>query len=73
MVESALGQYRFDRQSLIRYFALLHYGFSEEYQKGLRRFYELAYQAGELDEVPELRFIDEVASGGSDAAEGATP
>ena len=30
-------------------------------REGLRRFYELAYEAGELDEVPELRFIDEVA------------
>lgn len=62
VVESALGKYRFNRESLIRYFALLYYGFREEYQKGLRRFYELAYEAGELDEMPELRFIDEVAA-----------
>jgi chorismate dehydratase len=64
VVESALGQYRFDRKSLTRYFALLHYGFSEEYQRGLRRFYELAYEAGELEEPPRLRFIDEVAASG---------
>ena len=70
MVDSALGLYRFDRESLTRYFALLHYDFTEEYQQGLRRFYELAHEAGELPEVPELRFIDEVA-GGTPAAGGA--
>lgn len=64
VVESALGLYRFDRESLTRYFALLHYDFTPEYQRGLRRFYELAYEAGELDEVPEMRFIDEVAAEG---------
>ena len=53
--------YPFDRESLARYFTLLHYEFTEEYQRGLRRFYELAYEAGELEEVPELRFIDDVA------------
>jgi chorismate dehydratase len=61
VVDSAVGLYRFDRPSLTRYFALLRYDFGEEYQRGLRRFYELAYEAGELSEVPELRFIDEVA------------
>jgi chorismate dehydratase len=62
VVESALGLYRFDRESLSRYFALLRYEFGEEYQRGLRRFYELAYEAGELDEVPEFRFVDDVVS-----------
>lgn len=62
VVESALGKYRFDRQSLMRYFALLYYGFRDEYQKGLLRFYELAYEAGELEEMPELRFIDELTA-----------
>jgi chorismate dehydratase len=69
VVESALGQYRFERESLMRYFALLYYGFRDEYQKGLRRFYELAYEAGELEEMPELRFIDEVA--GTESGPGA--
>lgn len=59
VVESALGRYRFDRECLTRYFGLLYYDFSEEYQRGLLRFYELAYEAGELPEMPELRFIDE--------------
>jgi len=62
VVESAVDLYRFDRPALTRYFALLRYDFTEEYQQGLRRFYELAHEAGELEEVPELRFIDEVAA-----------
>jgi len=58
VVESALDRYRFDRETLTRYFGLLHYGFTEEYQRGLLRFYEFAHEAGELPEVPGLRFID---------------
>jgi chorismate dehydratase len=61
VVESAAGRYQFDRENLTRYFALLRYGFSAPYQQGLRRFYELAHQAGELPELPQLRFIDEYA------------
>jgi chorismate dehydratase len=61
VVDSALPQHLFDRDSLARYFTLLHYEFTEEYQRGLRRFYELAHEAGELEEVPELRFIDDMA------------
>ncbi|MBN1322058.1 MAG: menaquinone biosynthesis protein [Thermoleophilia bacterium] len=71
VVDSAVDLYRFDRPSLTRYFALLRYDFTEEYQRGLRRFYELAYEAGELPEVPVLRFIDEAA--GFAAAMGAPP
>jgi chorismate dehydratase len=63
VVESAAGQFPFDRDILTRYFGLLRYDFTAEYQQGLRRFYELAHQAGELDEAPELRFIDEFAEG----------
>jgi len=62
VVESALGSYRFDRTGLTRYFARLRYDFTAEYRQGLARFYELAYEAGELEEVPRLRFIDEVAA-----------
>ncbi len=60
MVESAQGRYRFGRSCLTRYFEVLHYGFEDAFQEGLRRFYELAHEAGELPEVPTLRFIDEV-------------
>jgi chorismate dehydratase len=62
VVESALGRYRFDRAGLTRYFARLSYDFGEEYREGLMRFYELAHEAGELDEVPRLRFIGEAAA-----------
>jgi chorismate dehydratase len=80
VVESAAGQFPFDRDILTRYFDLLRYDFTQEYQQGLRRFYELAHQAGELDEVPEFRFIDEFAASagahgagaGSGAAEAAS-
>jgi chorismate dehydratase len=61
VVDSAAGLFSFDRGSLTRYFALLHYGFGPEYQQGLRRFYQLAFQAGEIPEPPQLRFIDEYA------------
>jgi len=64
VVDSALGLYRFGRDCMARYFEILHYGFGLEYQEGLRRFFEVAFEAGELDEVPELRFIDETTEGG---------
>ncbi len=70
VVESALGRFRFDRASLARYFGVLRYDFTEEYRRGLRRFYELAHDAGELEEVPELRFVDEVAGGAGSRAAG---
>jgi chorismate dehydratase len=59
VVDSAVGLSRFDRPCLTRYFQVLHYGFAPEYQAGLRRFFELAHQAGELGEVPSFRFLDE--------------
>ena len=61
VVESAAGQFPFDRDVLTRYFSLLRYDFTPHYQQGLMRFYELAHEAGELDAVPEFRFIDEFA------------
>lgn len=59
VVESALGHYRLDRASLARYFARLRYDFTEEYREGLIRFCSLAHEAGELEEVPRLRFIED--------------
>ena len=73
VVESAAERFPFDRESLTRYFTLLRYDFGPEYQKGLRRFYELAHKAGELDEVPELRFIDEYAADARAGRAGAGP
>ena len=61
VVEGAAGRSRLDRKVLARYFAILRYDFPPLYRDGLCRFYELAHEAGELDEVPDFRFIDEVA------------
>lgn len=60
VVESAADQSRLDRTALERYFEILRYDFAPIYQRGLKRFYELAHEARELPEVPEFRFIDEV-------------
>jgi chorismate dehydratase len=60
VVEGVLRRSRLERPALTRYFDILHYDFPPVYQQGLRRFYELAYEVGELDELPLLRFIDEV-------------
>jgi chorismate dehydratase len=62
VVEGAAGRSRLDRKGLARYFAILRYDFPPLYRDGLRRFYELAHEAGELEEVPDFRFIDEVAA-----------
>lgn len=61
VVRAAQGRLQLSEEALGRYFAILRYDFPPIYQQGLRRFYELAYRAGELTEVPDLRFIDEVA------------
>ena len=58
VVASALGRFRFDRACLTRYFSILQYEFTEEHRRGLCRFFELAHEIGELDEVPDFRFID---------------
>ncbi len=59
MVQSALGRYRFGRSCMTRYFRLLQYDFNPDFQTGLLRYYQLAHEAGEIPEVPELRFLDE--------------
>lgn len=59
LVQSALGHYRFGESCLTRYFRVLQYDFNLDFQAGLRRYYQLAHEAGEISEVPELRFLDE--------------
>ena len=61
VVAAAEGRFRFDHAGLSRYFSVLQYDFTADHRSGLRRFFELAHEAGELDEVPDLRFIDEIA------------
>jgi len=62
VVAAAAGRFRFDQAGLTRYFSVLRYDFPQEYRDGLQRFCELALEAGELAEMPEFRFIDEVAA-----------
>jgi chorismate dehydratase len=64
VVASAAGRFRFGEDCLTRYFQVLLYDFPEEYRRGLHRFFELAYEAGELPEVPAFRFLDEVPARG---------
>jgi predicted solute-binding protein len=46
---------------LARYFEKLRYKFGPRERAGLYTFLELAHDVGELDEVPELRFVAPVA------------
>ena len=43
---------------LARYFEKLRYRFGPRERAGLYTFLELAHEVGELDEVPELRFVN---------------
>jgi len=56
--ESAL-EYGYPAGWVARYFEQLRYSFGPRERNGLKRFLELARDAGELDEVPDLRFVDE--------------
>ena len=47
---------------LARYFEKLRYRFGPRERAGLYTFLELARDVGELDEVPELRFITATAA-----------
>jgi len=50
-------KYGYPAGFLARYFEKLHYSFGPRERAGLMTFLELARDVGELDEVPELRFI----------------
>lgn len=39
------------------YFGKIHYSLDNDAQKGLQRFYELAYEVGRIPEVPVLEFL----------------
>ena len=56
-------RYGYPAGFLARYFEKLRYRFGPRERAGLFTFLEMARDAGELDEVPELRFVhDEVAA-----------
>ena len=47
----------FDPSFLTAYFRSLHFAFGEEYQDGLIHFFKMAKDIGELQSVPQLKFI----------------
>src|SRR5512133_850767 len=55
----ASDRYGYPAGFLARYFEKLRYRFGPRERAGLMTFLELARDAGELDEVPELRFVRE--------------
>jgi chorismate dehydratase len=55
----ASERYGYPAGFLARYFEKLRYRFGPRERAGLLTFLELARDAGELDEVPELRFVQE--------------
>src|SRR5216110_3742558 len=55
----ASDRYGYPPGFLARYFEKLRYRFGPRERAGLMTFLELAHEAGELDEVPELRFVRE--------------
>jgi chorismate dehydratase len=59
LARRAAAEYGYPAGWVARYFEQLRYSFGPRERAGLRRFLELARDAGELDEVPDLRFVDE--------------
>jgi chorismate dehydratase len=55
----ASDRYGYPAGFLARYFEKLRYSFGPRERAGLMTFLELAQEGGELDEVPELRFVRE--------------
>ena len=53
----ASARYGYPAGYLARYFEKLRYSFGPRERAGLLTFLELARDVGELDEVPELRFV----------------
>jgi len=58
LARRASDEYGWPAGFLARYFEKLRYHFGPRERQGLLRFFELAHLAGELDVVPELRFVD---------------
>jgi chorismate dehydratase len=57
LARQASETYGYPPGFLARYFEKLRYSFGPREREGLMRFLELAHDAGELTEVPELRFV----------------
>jgi chorismate dehydratase len=61
LAREASDRYGYPAGFLARYFEKLRYRFGPRERAGLYTFLELARDAGELDRVPELRFVHEEA------------
>jgi chorismate dehydratase len=59
LAHEASERYGYPAGFLARYFEKLRYRFGPRERAGLYTFLEMAHEAGELDEVPELRFVRE--------------
>ena len=57
LAREASARYGYPPGFLARYFEKLRYPFGPRERAGLLTFFELARDAGELDAVPELRFL----------------
>jgi len=57
LAREASARYGYPPGFLARYFEKLRYPFGPRERAGLLTFFELAHDAGELDAVPELRFL----------------
>jgi chorismate dehydratase len=62
LAQEASERYGYPAGFLARYFEKLRYRFGPRERAGLMTFLELARDAGELDEVPELRFVREAVA-----------
>jgi len=58
LAAEAAERYGYPAGFLARYFEKLRFSFGERERQGLVRFLELAVEAGELERVPELRFVE---------------
>ncbi len=58
LARRASEEYGWPAGFLARYFEKLRYHFGPRERQGVQRFFELAHLAGELETVPELRFVD---------------
>jgi chorismate dehydratase len=59
LARRAAVEYGYPAGWVARYLEQLRYSFGPRERAGLRHFLELAKDAGELEEVPELRFVDD--------------
>jgi chorismate dehydratase len=58
LAHEAAARYGYPAGFLARYFDKLRYSFGPRERAGLHMFLELAHEVGELDEIPQLRFVE---------------